>query len=106
MACASNFWYLLYLVIGILFGILLLACGKRASFQLHMSSEEKDLGVHADHSNNGTTVGRVKGQKVGTSLMQAYSDLKRDEPGCIRVWSQPQAYEDEILGCWLSELEA
>ena len=92
MACASNFWYLLYLVIGILFGILLLACGKRASFQLHMSSEEKDLGVHADHSN--------------TSLMQAYSDLKRDEPGCIRVWSQPQAYEDEIIGCWLSELEA
>ena len=95
MACASNFWYLLYLVIGILFGILLLACGKRASFQLHMSSEEKDLGVHAD-----------LGQKVGTSLMQACRDLKRDELGCIRVCSQPQAYEDEIIGCWLSELEA
>ena len=97
---------MLYLVIGVLFGILLLACGKRASFQLHVSSEEKDVGVQADRTNNGTTVGRVKGQKVGTSLMQAVRDLKRDELVCIRVWGHPQAYEDEIIGCWLSELEA
>ncbi len=57
MACASNFWYLLYLVIGVLFGILLMVYGKRASIHLHLSIEVKDVGIQADRTNyDGMTV--------------------------------------------------
>jgi hypothetical protein len=53
---------------------------------------------------------RVKGEKVGSNLMQSHRDLRREEPELyqkgVRVWGQPQAYEDEIIVFWLSELDA
>ena len=57
MACASHLWYLLYLVFGVLFGILLMVYGKRASIHLHLSIEVKDVGIQADRTNyDGMTV--------------------------------------------------
>ncbi len=59
---------------------------------------------------NGTEVVRVKGDKVGNNLMKSHRDLRREEPELyqkgVRVWGQPQAYEDEIIVFWLSELDA
>jgi hypothetical protein len=57
VACASHLWYLLYLVFGFLFGILLMVYGKRASIHLHLSIEVKDVGIQADRTNyDGMTV--------------------------------------------------
>ena len=59
---------------------------------------------------NGETVVRKKGEKVGNNLMKSHRDLRREEPGLyrkgVRVWGQPQAYEDEIIVFWLSELDS
>ena len=91
MACSSNFWYLLYLVIGVLFGILLMAYGKRARLEFHVSIQVRDIGVQADRTNYEglTIIGlqselRYRGMKV-TGLKEDL--VKRATNGSIN-WNQ------------------